>query len=87
MDVYKPYQENGTNVPIADAAAMPNALGMIMYPLRIPDNADPLEVAKPKPDEAVVFSVLSPHLEDIPPTWIATCGKDPLHCDGIVLGC
>lgn len=66
---YKSYEENAAGVPILDRAAMDVFLGAI--------EADP--------HDERIFTTLSKHLDQFPPTYIATCGKDPLRDDGTVL--
>ncbi|TGO43338.1 hypothetical protein BHYA_0002g01430 [Botrytis hyacinthi] len=66
---YKSYDENAHGVPVIDADAMNTFFGAV--------EADP--------QDPRVFVTLSKHLEEFPPTYIATCGKDPLRDDGKVL--
>lgn len=66
---YTAYTENATGVPIIDADTM-----RIFF-----------EAAEVKYDDEKVFVTLSKGLADLPPTYIATCGKDPLRDDGKVL--
>ncbi|CCD53122.1 hypothetical protein QC760_001544 [Botrytis cinerea] len=66
---YKSYDENAHDVPIIDLDTMNTFFGAV--------DADPLD---PR-----VFVTLSNHLDEFPPTYIATCGKDPLRDDGQVL--
>ncbi|KAI6712807.1 hypothetical protein JHW43_004624 [Diplocarpon mali] len=66
---YKAYTENATGVPIIDAASMKTFF----------------DAAAVDPNDEKAFVVLSKNLGKFPPTYIATCGKDPLRDDGQVL--
>ncbi|CAG8891793.1 unnamed protein product [Penicillium egyptiacum] len=37
------------------------------------------------PNDSRIFTALSPHHRDFPPTYICTCGADPLRDDGTVM--
>jgi versiconal hemiacetal acetate esterase len=63
---YTAYTENGPGVPIIDATTMKTFF----------------EVAGADPMDVKVFVSLSEDLKQFPPTYIATCGKDPLRNDG-----
>lgn len=66
---YTAYTENGSGVPIIDAESM-----QIFF-----------ETAGADPHDEKTFVTLSRDLGRFPPTYIATCGKDPLRDDGKVL--
>lgn len=66
---YKAYTENGTDVPIIDADSM-----RIFF-----------EAAAADFHDEKTFVTLSKDLKEFPPTYICTCGKDPLRDDGKVL--
>ncbi|PBP26194.1 hypothetical protein BUE80_DR002863 [Diplocarpon rosae] len=66
---YTAYTENATGVPIIDAATMKTFF----------------DAAAIDPNDGKAFVVLSENLGKFPPTYIATCGKDPLRDDGRVL--
>ena len=66
---YTSYEENGSGVPIIDASTMKTFL----------------EAAGCKYDDPRTFVTLSQNLSRFPPTYISTCGKDPLRDDGRVL--
>lgn len=66
---YTAYKDNGSGVPVIDAASMKTFFEAV--------DAD-------YKDEKV-FVTLSKDLGKFPPTYIATCGKDPLRDDGRVL--
>lgn len=68
-DHYKSYVENASGVPIIDAESM-----RIFY-----------EKAGTDYNDEKVFVTLSKDLASFPPTYICTCGKDPLRDDGKVL--
>ncbi|KAJ9662429.1 hypothetical protein H2201_006138, partial [Coniosporium apollinis] len=68
-NIYTSYKENGVGVPVVNAS----------------DMRDALAAAASKPDDTDTFPVLSPHLGEFPPVWIATCGKDCLRDDGVVM--
>lgn len=67
--LYNSYTENGTGVPIIDYQSMQTFF----------THADI------QPDDEKTFVTLSKNLADFPPVYIATCGKDPLRDDGLVL--
>ncbi|CAD6443420.1 bc2ae3c4-836e-432f-8561-3b4cda60f40a [Sclerotinia trifoliorum] len=66
---YKSYEENAVGVPILDRKTM--------YTF--------FEAVDVDPHDERLFVTLSKHLDKFPPTYIATCGKDPLRDDGKVL--
>ena len=66
---YKAYEENGSGVPVIDASTMKTFFEAV--------NAD-------YKDEKT-FVTLSKDLSKFPPTYVCTCGKDPLRDDGRVL--
>ena len=66
---YTAYTDNATGVPIIDADSM-----RIFF-----------ETASADYNDEKTFVTLSKDLEKFPPTYIATCGKDPLRDDGKVL--
>jgi versiconal hemiacetal acetate esterase len=66
---YTAYQENGYGAPVIDAASMKTFFEAV--------NADY--------EDEKTFITLSKDLGKFPPTYIATCGKDPLRDDGRVL--
>ncbi|PVH71374.1 alpha/beta-hydrolase [Cadophora sp. DSE1049] len=66
---YTAYTKNGSGVPIIDADTM-----RVFY-----------EAAGRNFQDEKVFVSLSKNLAEFPPTYIATCGKDPLRDHGIVL--
>jgi len=66
---YTAYTENGSGVPIIDAESM-----RIFF-----------EAAGADYNDEKTFVTLSKDLGKFPPTYIATCGKDPLRDDGRVL--
>jgi versiconal hemiacetal acetate esterase len=66
---YTAYSDNATGVPIIDADTM-----RIFF-----------ETAGADYNDEKVFVTLSKDLDKFPPTYIATCGKDPLRDDGKVL--
>ncbi|KIM93847.1 hypothetical protein OIDMADRAFT_136842, partial [Oidiodendron maius Zn] len=66
---YTSYEENGSGVPIIDASTMKTLF----------------EAAGCKYDDPRTFVTLSQNLSQFPPTYISTCGKDPLRDDGKVL--
>jgi versiconal hemiacetal acetate esterase len=68
-DQYTAYDENGSGVPVIDAESM-----RIFF-----------EAAGANYHDEKVFVTLSKNLAKFPPTYIATCGKDPLRDDGNVL--
>ena len=37
------------------------------------------------PHDSSIFTALSPHHAQFPPTYICTCGADPLRDDGTVM--
>ncbi|KAA8573776.1 hypothetical protein MFRU_001g03030 [Monilinia fructicola] len=66
---YRSYDENASGVPIIDRAVMDTFFAAV--------EADV--------DDSRTFATLSQHLAKFPPTYISTCGKDPLRDDGKVL--
>jgi versiconal hemiacetal acetate esterase len=66
---YTAYKENGSGAPIIDAATMKSFF----------------EAAGANYNDEKTFVTLSKDLGKFPPTYIATCGKDPLRDDGRVL--
>jgi versiconal hemiacetal acetate esterase len=66
---YTAYTENGSGVPVIDAGSMKTFF----------------EAAAADSNDEKTFVVLSKGLRDFPPTYICTCGKDPLRDDGKVL--
>lgn len=66
---YTAYKDNASGVPIIDADSM-----RIFF-----------EAADANYHDEKVFVTLSKNLKDLPPVYIATCGKDPLRDDGKVL--
>ena len=44
-----------------------------------------LKAVDAKADDVSTFTTLSKNLDQFPPTYIATCGKDPLRDDGTVM--
>ena len=49
------------------------------------DLTSSLEAVNAVPNDSSIFAGLSPNLQDFPPTYIATCGADPLRDDGVVM--
>ena len=70
-DIFTSYKENGSGVPIIDAATMRTFFDAVDC----------------KPNDELTFVTLadSTVLKEFPRTYIATCGKDPLRDDGVVL--
>ncbi|KAL3418248.1 lipase 2 [Phlyctema vagabunda] len=68
-DIYTSCVENATGVPIIDLHCM-----NVSY-----------ESSAAQPTDATVFVSISPNLTSYPPIYIATCEKDILRDDGIVL--
>jgi versiconal hemiacetal acetate esterase len=66
---YTAYTENATGVPVIDADTM-----RIFF-----------EAAGTNYHDEKTFVTLSKNLKEFPPTYICTCGKDPLRDDGRVL--
>ncbi|KFY76024.1 hypothetical protein V499_04141 [Pseudogymnoascus sp. VKM F-103] len=66
---YTSYEKNGSGVPVADASTLNTFF----------------EAAGCKYDDPMTFVTLSQNLSQFPPTYISTCGKDPLRDDGRVL--
>ncbi|KAI9048153.1 hypothetical protein LZ554_007948 [Drepanopeziza brunnea f. sp. 'monogermtubi'] len=66
---YTAYIDNATDVPVIDAGSMKTFM----------------EAAAVDDNDEKAFVTLSKNLKDFPPTYIATCGKDPLRDDGKVL--
>ncbi|KAH8695420.1 carboxylesterase [Talaromyces proteolyticus] len=66
---YSSYRENAENVPIIDKPTMESFFDAV--------NADP--------KDSSIFTALSPHHAKFPPTYICTCGADPLRDDGTVM--
>jgi versiconal hemiacetal acetate esterase len=66
---YTAYEENGSGAPIIDASTMKTFF----------------EAVDTDYHDEKVFVTLSKDLAKFPPTYIATCGKDPLRDDGRVL--
>lgn len=66
---YTAYTENASGVPMIDAGTMKTFF----------------EAADADPRDVKTFVSLSKNLKDFPPTYIATCGKDPLRDDGKIL--
>ncbi|CZS89361.1 related to Putative sterigmatocystin biosynthesis lipase/esterase STCI [Rhynchosporium agropyri] len=66
---YTSYTENASGVPIIDAGTMKTFF----------------EAAGIQPDNEKAFVSLSKNLKDFPPTYISTCGKDPLRDDGKII--
>ncbi|TVY78308.1 Versiconal hemiacetal acetate esterase, partial [Lachnellula suecica] len=66
---YTSYVENGSGVPLIDAASLTTFF----------------EAAGVDYHDEKVFVTLSKRLGEFPPTYITTCGKDPLRDDGRVL--
>jgi versiconal hemiacetal acetate esterase len=66
---YTSYERNGSGVPVADASTLNTFF----------------EAAGCKYDDPMTFVTLSQNLSQFPPTYISTCGKDPLRDDGRVL--
>ncbi|ESZ92801.1 hypothetical protein SBOR_6817 [Sclerotinia borealis F-4128] len=66
---YQSYNENAADVPIINLETMDTFFAAVDA-----DFHDPR-----------TFVTLSQHLSSFPPTYIATCGKDPLRDDGKVL--
>ncbi|KAI9810198.1 MAG: hypothetical protein M1827_006644 [Pycnora praestabilis] len=67
--MYTAYSDNAKDVPIIDAASMKT-----FY-----------DAVDAKPEDPYTFTALSKNLKDFPPTYIATCDKDPLRDDGKVM--
>lgn len=68
-DMYKSYTENGENVPVIDKDSMIAFYGAV--------DADP--------KDSNVFTGISPYHKHFPPTYIVTCGADPLRDDGNIM--
>ncbi|KAF4634017.1 hypothetical protein G7Y89_g4094 [Cudoniella acicularis] len=66
---YTAYTENARGVPVINADSM-----RVFF-----------EVAGADYNDEKVFVTLSPRLGELPPVYVATCGKDPLRDDGRVL--
>jgi len=66
---YTAWKENGNGAPVVDWGTLTT-----MY-----------ETAGADPHDEKTFVTLSQGLKDFPPTYICTCGKDPLRDDGKVL--
>ncbi|CAG8975542.1 hypothetical protein HYALB_00005610 [Hymenoscyphus albidus] len=66
---YNSYISNSSGVPVIDAAVMETFF----------------QAANAQPNDEKCFVTLSKDLGDFPPVYIATCGKDPLRDDGVVL--
>ncbi|KAI9647355.1 hypothetical protein NHQ30_003740 [Ciborinia camelliae] len=73
---YTAYDENASNVPIIDASSADTFFSAVDADFNDPRTC---RIAQSP------FVTLSQHLSDFPPTYIATCGKDPLRDDGKVL--
>ncbi|KAE8375823.1 Alpha/Beta hydrolase protein [Aspergillus bertholletiae] len=67
---YKSYDDNAANVPIIDKSTMES-----FY----------LEAVGADPSDSSIFTGLSSHHQNFPPTYICTCGADPLRDDGTVM--
>ncbi|KAL1970453.1 hypothetical protein VTN77DRAFT_4097 [Rasamsonia byssochlamydoides] len=67
--IYKSYTENAVNVPVVDRHCMDVSF----------------ESSGAQPTDSTVFVSISPHLASYPPVYIATCEKDILCDDGVVL--
>ncbi|KAE8168031.1 Alpha/Beta hydrolase protein [Aspergillus tamarii] len=66
---YTSYDDNADNVPVIDRSTMESFYQAV--------GADP--------NDSNIFTALSPHLPKFPPTYICTCGADPLRDDGTVM--
>ncbi|OJJ65608.1 hypothetical protein ASPBRDRAFT_35807 [Aspergillus brasiliensis CBS 101740] len=66
---YRSYVENATDVPIIDGSSM-----RTFY-----------EAVDADPNDARIFTALSPYHRNFPPTYICTCEADPLRDDGTVM--
>ncbi|KAJ5153545.1 carboxylesterase [Penicillium canariense] len=66
---YRSYEENAEHVPIIDRASMQTFF----------------EAVNASPSDSSIFTALSAHHRDFPPTFICTCGTDPLRDDGRVM--
>ncbi|RJE27049.1 alpha/beta hydrolase fold protein [Aspergillus sclerotialis] len=67
--VYRSYDENAENEPVINKATMETFYAAV--------NANP--------QDSDIFTALSPHHAQFPPTYICTCGADPLRDDGRVM--
>ncbi|KAK2606060.1 hypothetical protein QQS21_003578 [Conoideocrella luteorostrata] len=68
-DMYTSYEETASDIPIMDAKAMWTYF----------------EAVDAVPTDSSIFTILSPRLQHFPPTYIITCGVDPLRDDGIAM--
>ncbi|KAB8261558.1 Alpha/Beta hydrolase protein [Aspergillus pseudonomiae] len=66
---YTSYDDNADNVPVIDKSTMESFYQAVA--------ADP--------NDSNIFTALSPHLPNFPPTYICTCGADPLRDDGTIM--
>ncbi|KAL3442012.1 Alpha/Beta hydrolase protein [Aspergillus insuetus] len=66
---YRSYVENATDVPFIDGSSLKT-----FY-----------EAVDTDPNDARIFTALSPHHHNFPPTNICTCEADPLRDDGSVM--
>jgi versiconal hemiacetal acetate esterase len=66
---YTAYKENAQGVPLVDGTTIKTCF----------------DACGANPQEVKTFVTLSKDLAQFPPTYIATCGKDPLRDDGKVL--
>lgn len=66
---YTAYKDNATDVPVIDWSTLETFYS----------------TAGADPNDEKTFVTLSKGLQDFPPTYICTCGKDPLRDDGKVL--
>jgi versiconal hemiacetal acetate esterase len=85
---YRSYVENATDVPIIDASSMKTFYGKSKSWLNTGQSrklTSPLEAVDADPNDARIFTVLSPHHRNFPPTYICTCEADPLRDDGTVM--
>ena len=67
--LYKAFTENARGVPIIDGESVE-----VFF-----------KAVDAKADDVSTFTTLSKVLDQFPPTYIATCGKDPLRDDGTVM--
>lgn len=71
ISIYTAYTDNAVDTPVITAKVM-----LQTFP------ACGMEAAPRDPD---FLPVWNDNLKHFPPTWISTCGKDPLRDDGVVL--
>lgn len=84
--IYKSYEECGLESPMIHVGSMKTFLGELSLPsFEILDSVPLLDAVNADGTDPNQFPALSKELVHFPPTYLVTCGADPLHDDGVII--